>query len=70
MSKVKVADNEHFSATELQFSDGSAIEALIDWKKSCSLRLDCGGSCVLAAGHLCPCECGGDEPGQPGTCWA
>lgn len=40
----------------------------IEWIPGCSRELRCGGGCVLATGHLGPCECGGDEPGCPGSC--
>lgn len=35
---------------------------------TCNTTLDCGGSCILAANHSGPCECAGDQPGEPGTC--
>lgn len=34
----------------------------------CGAELRCGGPCLLPTGHAGPCECGGDEPGRPGTC--
>jgi hypothetical protein len=34
----------------------------------CEATIECGGWCVLAAGHVVPCECAADEPGEPGTC--
>ena len=40
----------------------------IDWLPRCGAPLLCGGSCVLALGHVCPCECVGDDPGDPDTC--
>jgi hypothetical protein len=38
---------------------------------SCGLQCECGGPCALVSGHpgtITHCECGGDDPGQPGTC--
>lgn len=35
---------------------------------TCPGVLECGGGCCLTFGHVVPCECPGDEPGEPGTC--
>lgn len=36
--------------------------------EQCRETLECGGHCVLRRGHDGPCECAGDDPGEPGTC--
>jgi hypothetical protein len=53
-----------------QYGDGSSTVAKVRWSAVCGERLDCGSVCVLAWWHVGPCECGGDRPGQPGTCGA
>lgn len=35
---------------------------------ACAKDLECGGWCCLNHGHRGGCECGGDTPGQPGSC--
>lgn len=40
----------------------------IEWPDLCGKTLACGGACVLPAIHQVPCECCGDDPGEPGTC--
>lgn len=34
----------------------------------CRKLLECGAGCCLTPGHVVPCECAGDEPGEPGSC--
>lgn len=36
----------------------------IAWSLRCGFQLDCGGSCVLAPGHVVEHECGGAFPGD------
>jgi len=51
------------------FKDGSSTLARVEWTPKCDKALDaCGGRCCLPRWHVVPCECGGDEPGEPGTC--
>lgn len=40
----------------------------IVWSVQCGKRVECGGRCVLAPGHVGECECGGDDIGVPGSC--
>lgn len=48
---------------------GGRIITELKWTLPCGKRLEeCGGTCVLAAGHETPCECCGDDVGEPGTC--
>ena len=35
---------------------------------ACGFRLECGGTCCLAAGHARDHECDGDDPWKPGSC--
>lgn len=35
---------------------------------ACAKDLECGGWCCLAPNHGGGCECGGDTPGEPGSC--
>jgi hypothetical protein len=40
----------------------------LGWHVKCTAALACGGVCCLAPGHVGGCECGGDTPGEPGSC--
>lgn len=55
--------------------DGEGCYSSWSWPGSsllvaCGQRLDCGGTCLLAVTHRgnVPCECIGDQPGDPGSC--
>ncbi len=55
--------------TEKPWDDGSSIVAHVEWHPvHGGEQLECGGYCCLAPNHVGPCECGGDEPGCPGSC--
>lgn len=54
--------------TEKPWDDGSSLVAWIVWTSSCDNELACGGRCVLMHHHFGACECGGDDPGEPGSC--
>jgi len=45
-----------------------ALLCKVKWVPRCLKPLACGGKCVLRDGHEVPCECAGDNPGEPGTC--
>ncbi len=51
-----------------QFDDGSSLYQRVVYLTRCEQALECGGRCVLADGHVVPCECAGDDYGCPGTC--
>lgn len=59
---------DELTVTEKPGDDGSSLCAGVLWRRTCGKGQVCGGRCILAAGHLVPCECPGDEPGCPGSC--
>lgn len=63
-----VKETMTLEAAEVLADERRGWHSDVSWPVLCGAELDCGGSCVLPAGHLVPCECAGDMPGRPDTC--
>jgi hypothetical protein len=65
---LRTAEIEEFFRRALRTLLPPVARAAVPEAEQCGKPLECGSTCCLRSAHLGECECGGDEPGKPGSC--